>query len=75
MGQNVAYKHTIHHIFFLQSVIKHVDQLKDNFDGGATWTFEVGSQSMGSPIIVKDLNLPRHMLVEILFKKEYFFSK
>ncbi|KAF8039367.1 hypothetical protein BT93_B1796 [Corymbia citriodora subsp. variegata] len=38
--------------------------LKDNFDGGATWAFEVGSQSMVCPIIVEDLNPPRQMLVE-----------
>ncbi|KAK3408293.1 hypothetical protein EUGRSUZ_J00569 [Eucalyptus grandis] len=38
--------------------------LKDNFDGGATWAFEVGSQSMVCPIIVEDLNPPGQMLVE-----------
>ncbi|KAI3965458.1 hypothetical protein MKW92_043083 [Papaver armeniacum] len=37
---------------------------KDSFEGGATWAFEVGSQSMVCPIIVEDLNLPRQMLVE-----------
>jgi len=25
--------------------------LKDNFEGGATWAYEVGSQSMVCPII------------------------
>ena len=39
--------------------------LKDNFEGGATWAFEVGSQSMACPIIVEDLNAPRQMLVEV----------
>lgn len=39
--------------------------LKDNFEGGATWAFEVGSQSMVCPIIVEDLNPPRQMLVEV----------
>ena len=39
--------------------------LKDNFEGGATWAFEVGSQSMICPIIVEDLNPPRQMLVEV----------
>ena len=39
--------------------------LKDNFEGGATWAFEVGSQSMTCPIIVEDLNPPRQMLVEV----------
>lgn len=39
--------------------------LKDNFEGGATWAFEVGSQSMVCPIIVEDLNPPRQLLVEV----------
>jgi len=39
--------------------------LKDNFEGGATWAYEVGSQSMVCPIIVEDLNPPRQMLVEV----------
>lgn len=39
--------------------------LKDNFEGGATWAYEVGSQSMVCPIIVEDLNQPRQMLVEV----------
>lgn len=45
--------------------------LKDNFEGGATWAFEVGSQSMVCPIIVEDLNPPRQMLVEVV---RYFFN-
>lgn len=40
--------------------------LKDNFEGGATWAYEVGSQSMICPIIVEDLNQPRQMLVEVM---------
>lgn len=40
--------------------------MKDNFEGGATWAYEVGSQSMVCPIIVEDLNQPRQMLVEVL---------
>lgn len=39
--------------------------LKDNLEGGATWAYEVGSQSMVCPIIVEDLNQPRQMLVEV----------
>jgi hypothetical protein len=48
--------------------------LKENFEGGATWAFEVGSQSMVCPIIVEDLNPPRQMLVEVtaLF---FFFTQ
>lgn len=47
--------------------------LKDNFDGGATWAFEVGSQSMICPIMVEDLSTPRHMLVEMLCEKRGLF--
>lgn len=41
--------------------------LKDSFESGATWAFEVGNQSMICPIIVEDLNTPRQMLVEVSF--------
>ncbi|KAF3439470.1 hypothetical protein FNV43_RR17748 [Rhamnella rubrinervis] len=47
--------------------------LKDNFEGGATWAFEVDSQSMVCPIIVEDLNPPRQMLVEMLCEERGFF--
>jgi hypothetical protein len=47
--------------------------LKDNFEGGATWAYEVGSQSMVCPIIVEDLNPPRQMLVEVV--TDIFFKK
>ncbi|XP_020582677.1 uncharacterized protein LOC110026164 isoform X2 [Phalaenopsis equestris] len=47
--------------------------LKDNFDGGATWAFEVGSQSVICPIVVEDLSTPRHMLVEMLCEKRGLF--
>ncbi|KAE9620626.1 hypothetical protein Lal_00019841 [Lupinus albus] len=47
--------------------------LKDNFDGGATWAYEVGSQSMVCPIIVEDLNPPGQMLVEMLCEERGFF--
>lgn len=40
--------------------------MKDNYEGGATWAYEVGSQSMVCPIIVEDLNQPRQMLVEVI---------
>lgn len=40
--------------------------MKDNLEGGRTWAYEVGSQSMVCPIIVEDLNRPRQMLVEVL---------
>ncbi|KAI3939192.1 hypothetical protein MKX01_002060 [Papaver californicum] len=48
-------------------------RFKDNFEGGATWAFEVGSQSMVCPIIVEDLHLPRQMLVEMLCEEQGFF--
>lgn len=47
--------------------------LNDNFGGGATWAFEVGSQSMVCPIVVEDLNPPRQMLVEMLCEERGFF--
>uniref|UniRef100_A0A161WXN2 BHLH domain-containing protein n=1 Tax=Daucus carota subsp. sativus TaxID=79200 RepID=A0A161WXN2_DAUCS len=47
--------------------------LKDNFDGGATWAYEVGSQSMVCPIIVEDLSPPRQMLVEMLCEERGLF--
>ncbi|GAV80524.1 bHLH-MYC_N domain-containing protein [Cephalotus follicularis] len=47
--------------------------LKGNFEGGATWAFEVGSQTMVCPIIVEDLSPPRHMLVEMLCEERGFF--
>ncbi|KAF2302528.1 hypothetical protein GH714_037369 [Hevea brasiliensis] len=47
--------------------------LKDSFEGGATWAFEVGSQSMVCPIIVEDLSAPRQMLVEMLCEERGFF--
>ncbi|KAJ7948064.1 Transcription factor LHW [Quillaja saponaria] len=47
--------------------------LKDNFEGGATWAYEVGSQSMACPIVVEDLNPPRQMQVEMLCEERGFF--
>ncbi|KAJ3677918.1 hypothetical protein LUZ60_001721 [Juncus effusus] len=47
--------------------------LKDNYEGGATWAFEIGTQSMSCPIIVEDLNSPRQMLVEMLCKERGVF--
>uniref|UniRef100_A0A5B6YGT4 Putative transcription factor LHW-like isoform X1 n=1 Tax=Davidia involucrata TaxID=16924 RepID=A0A5B6YGT4_DAVIN len=47
--------------------------LKDNFEGGATWAYEVSSQSMVCPIIVEDLNPPRQMLVEMLCEERGLF--
>ncbi|KAK4375832.1 hypothetical protein RND71_006509 [Anisodus tanguticus] len=47
--------------------------LKDNLEGGATWAYEVGSQSMVCPIIVEDLNQPRQMLVEMLCEEQGLF--
>ncbi|KAK4784918.1 hypothetical protein SAY86_001607 [Trapa natans] len=47
--------------------------LKGNFEGGATWAFEVGSQSGVCPIIVEDLNPPRELLIEIMCEDQGFF--
>ncbi|XP_073149966.1 transcription factor LHW-like [Henckelia pumila] len=48
-------------------------QLKKNFEAGATWAYEVGSQSMVCPLIVEDLDQPRQMLVEMLCEERGFF--
>lgn len=78
---------TIKHMLFLQSVTKHADKLKqtkiarkeglsrDNFEGGATWAYEVGSQSMVGqcPIIVEDLNGHGQMLVEMVCEETCSF--
>ncbi|XP_010267512.1 PREDICTED: transcription factor EMB1444-like isoform X2 [Nelumbo nucifera] len=50
--------------------------LRDNScgsDGGATWAFEVGGQTMVCPITVEDLNPPDQMLVEMLCEEQGFF--
>lgn len=47
--------------------------LRDNFEGGATWAYEVDSQSMVCPIIVEDLNSPRQMLVEMVCEERGWF--
>ncbi|KAF8039612.1 hypothetical protein BT93_B1973 [Corymbia citriodora subsp. variegata] len=47
--------------------------LKDNFERGATWAYEIGSQPMVHPIIVEDLDPPRQMIVEMLCEERGFF--
>ncbi|CAH9115517.1 unnamed protein product [Cuscuta epithymum] len=47
--------------------------LKDNFEGGATWAYEIGSESTMCPIIVEDMNQPGQMLVEMLCEQSGFF--
>lgn len=80
---------TIKHMLFLQSVTKHADKLKqtvgskiankesgmlkDDFQGSATWAFELGSQSLVCPIVVEDLNSPRQLLIEMLCEERGFF--
>ncbi|XP_010523120.1 PREDICTED: transcription factor LHW [Tarenaya hassleriana] len=73
---------TIKHMLFLQNVTKHADKLKQSgeskmmeggFGGGATWAFEVGSQSLVCPIVVEDLNSPRCFQVEMLCEQRGFF--
>ncbi|KAK8479090.1 hypothetical protein V6N13_063314 [Hibiscus sabdariffa] len=72
---------TVEHMLFLQSITKHADSLKltgeskikEDVEGGATWAFEVGSQSMICPVVVEDLNPPRQMLVEMLCEERGFF--
>ncbi|CAA3010832.1 transcription factor LHW isoform X1 [Olea europaea subsp. europaea] len=47
--------------------------LRENLEGGATWAYEVGSQSMVCPIKVEDLNQPRQMLVKMLCEEQGLF--
>ncbi|KAL4312421.1 hypothetical protein GQ457_01G037880 [Hibiscus cannabinus] len=56
---------TVEHMLFLHN--------KRRRRGGATWAFEVGSQSMICPVVVEDLNLPRQMLIEMLCEERGFF--
>lgn len=46
---------------------------KGNFEGGATWAYEVGSQAKMCPIIVEDLHSPHQFLVEMLCEERGFF--
>ncbi|KAF3321836.1 transcription factor LHW-like protein [Carex littledalei] len=47
--------------------------LKDDFEGGATWAFEVGAQSMSCPIIVEDLDPPRQLMIEMVCEDRGLF--
>ncbi|CAO2825038.1 unnamed protein product [Amaranthus hypochondriacus] len=47
--------------------------LKDEFQGSATWAFELGSQSLVCPIVVEDLTPPRQLLIEMLCEERGFF--
>ncbi|XP_074560365.1 uncharacterized protein LOC141816492, partial [Curcuma longa] len=47
--------------------------LKDNFVGGATWAFKIGSKFLTCPIIVQDINSPCQMLVEMLCEEQGLF--
>ncbi|KAG8496791.1 hypothetical protein CXB51_007960 [Gossypium anomalum] len=76
-------------LIFLQGVTKYADKIKqadepkiignedgmlpkhNMISGGATWAFEVGAQSI--PIVVKDLNPPGQMLIEMLCEDQGFF--
>ncbi|MBA0845529.1 hypothetical protein Goarm_023356, partial [Gossypium armourianum] len=57
----------------LREIVPNGAKIKENFKGGTTWAFEVGSRSMICPIIVEDLNPPRQMLVEMLCEEQGFF--
>lgn len=46
---------------------------KGNFEGGATWAYEIGTEPTMCPIIVEDLNQPRQMLVEMLCEQNDYF--
>ncbi|XP_039045230.1 transcription factor bHLH157-like isoform X2 [Hibiscus syriacus] len=80
---------TIKYLLFLQGVTKYADRIKqadepkligqkngklqkhNTTSGDATWAFEVGAQSI--PIVVKDLNQPGQILIEMLCEDRGFF--
>eukprot|EP00250_Pteridium_aquilinum_P005980 c15984_g1_i1 orf=699-3614(-) len=70
---------TIKHMLFLHSVTLHADQLKNNGelkedpDTGASWALDIGDQDKKYPILVKDLNQPRQMLVEMMCEESGLF--
>ncbi|TKY52010.1 Transcription factor LHW [Spatholobus suberectus] len=45
----------------------------DSKNCGITWAFEVAHQTMLCPIIVEDMSLPGHMLIEMLCEEQGFF--
>lgn len=72
---------TIKHMFFLESVTKHAENLKkpeareidqDN-DYYGTWGFENWDHSMVNPVDVKDLRLPGRKQIQILGEEKEFF--
>ncbi|KAK8530867.1 hypothetical protein V6N13_030799 [Hibiscus sabdariffa] len=80
---------TVKYLLFLQGVTKYADKIKqadepklisqengklhkhNTTSDGATWALEVGAQSI--PIVVKDLNPPGQMLIEMLCEDRGFF--
>ncbi|KAI5058962.1 hypothetical protein GOP47_0025972 [Adiantum capillus-veneris] len=67
---------TIKHMLFLQNVTLHADnlkkngELKDDVESGASWALELGGEETGHPpILVKNLNQPRQLLV-VMFCEE-----
>ncbi|KAH7299568.1 hypothetical protein KP509_24G018600 [Ceratopteris richardii] len=70
---------TIKHMLFLHSVTLHANQLKntgeikEDSDSGATWALDLGSGEKRCPIVVKDLNQPRQMLVEMVCEESGLF--
>ncbi|XP_038993564.1 transcription factor bHLH155-like isoform X2 [Hibiscus syriacus] len=79
---------TIKYLLFLQGVTKYADRIKqadepkligqkngklqkhNTMNGDATWAFEVGAQSI--PIVVKNLNPPGQILIEMLCEDQGF---
>ncbi|XVE64633.1 hypothetical protein DITRI_Ditri07aG0116200 [Diplodiscus trichospermus] len=77
------------YLLFLRGITKYADKMKqadepkligqqngmlpkhNTTSGGATWAFEVGAQSI--PIVVKEINPPGQMLIEMLCEAQGFF--
>lgn len=71
---------TIKHMLFLQNVTLHADnlkkngELKDDVESGASWALELGGEDTGRPpILVKNLNQPRQLLVEMFCEEKGHF--
>lgn len=70
---------TIKHMVFLQNVTLHADnlkkngELKDDVESGASWALELGGEETGRPILVKNLNQPRQLLVEMFCEEKSHF--
>eukprot|EP00250_Pteridium_aquilinum_P000382 c10417_g1_i1 orf=432-3260(-) len=71
---------TIKHMLFLQNVTLHADnlkkngELKDDVESGESWALELGGKETSRPpVLVKNLNQPRQLLVEMFCEEKGHF--